>query len=660
MRSRCNTLSSHEPPRMPFSHINISNLISYFHHNHFLFLTFSDKCCDLIIQHSVSCAFCRRKGSILHLLENLDSSLSHNNLKELMTGRIVNRIEPEEQLARFLPLLVRKRDILLAARIVLRVACGELLVYRPFFYLEAWLYTSLFKAGTAIYSVLPSPEPVQQKWPKLPTRILQLYGTFPQRVRLIDSAPGQTGCYFALSHRWGRSKKLLLTHKTMKKLKSGISSRSLPRTFRDAVDVAGQFGCCFLWIDCLCILQDDADDWLRESTLMANIYRQAACVIAAHSASDDNEGFLSTTRSSLAHTDSRQKYAGFFEYVNESSLSQRGWVFQERILSRRLLHFTSHCLFLEDSSGIMVVDEEGLVRPPCDSPGDHKLHIEDGVHNIAQWYTVVERYSRCELTYDVDRLPAIAGLAGIFKELSSSGNFLFGLWSESVHLGLLWMQTAENPVRLGDAYRPGWSCPTWSWAAWKGRVDFPHHMEAFEPLIVLHQEEESSRDIIMLENLGPQNPVLTISGKLRILSHVQPICKETPEGSGELRIPSRALLLYKKVPEGLGNAIFEFRPKERLKAHRAKHSVFLDGISAGYKRTSAKTGLLLIAKHCDKRTKWRDDENDETLVSYYYNTYHYLVVEETCDQGYYRRIGIGTSLEAEIWDNVDQSVIHLV
>lgn len=46
--------------------------------------------------------------------------------------------------------------------------------------------------------------------------------------------------------------------------------------------------------------------------------------------------------------------------VDESDLSNRGWVLQERLLSRRILHFTQNPIFREDGEEIIIGD--GVVR----------------------------------------------------------------------------------------------------------------------------------------------------------------------------------------------------------------------------------------------------------------------------------------------------------
>lgn len=377
---------------------------------------------------------------------------------------------------------------------------------------------------------------------------------------------------------------------------------------------------------------------LKNPPQWQNIYHQATCVIAAHSARDDSEGFLYTSRSSLIQAHPTQAYTKFHEQVNQSGLSQRGWVFQERILSKRIFHFTNHDLFLEDASGIGLVNEGGLVRLSGDSPDGNKLNVEDAFHNSAQWYRLVERYSHCELTCDIDRLPAIIGLAQIFKEMSGCGRFMFGLWHEPLHLGLLWIQTARNPVRLKDAYRSGCPCPTWSWAAWKGSLSFPSCLEALESCISPLQKQESPLHTTVLENLGPQVPTLAISGKLRTLSDVQVTFNGDMESKG--RFAGGRCEFVSTKPRMYGFAFF-------------------DGLGAGDERRFERIWLLLVAEHCNKRPIIA--EEDAGTVAYHFRfTYYFLVLEEAGGPGLYRRVGMGARSRPNVWGDADKTTVFIV
>lgn len=70
----------------------------------------------------------------------------------------------------------------------------------------------------------------------------------------------------------------------------------LPKTFRDAVTFARGMGIGYLWIDSLCILQDDRDDWLADGQKMDQIFTNAAFVISADFAADSRENGLFRSR----------------------------------------------------------------------------------------------------------------------------------------------------------------------------------------------------------------------------------------------------------------------------------------------------------------------------------------------------------------------------
>jgi hypothetical protein len=192
---------------------------------------------------------------------------------------------------------------------------------------------------------------------------------------------------------------------------------------------------------------------------MSSINSKSTCTIAAHGAKDDSEGFLTAAlepvpslkspprpRLNNASFSISQRLASrslspggsFKEQINESFLTRRGWVFQERILSRRILHFTRHHVFFEDVSGVHEVDVGASHPPWTHQPWkDDKLVVQEVVATVAVWCKLVETYSICALTFDRDRLPAIAGIARFVVSYDFAGEYLFGLWSKSLHQDLL-------------------------------------------------------------------------------------------------------------------------------------------------------------------------------------------------------------------------------
>jgi hypothetical protein len=115
------------------------------------------------------------------------------------------------------------------------------------------------------------------------------------RIYRGDSLPIQTPC-LTLSHCWGDAKLLTTTRTNLSSFESSIPVDSLSRAFQDALFVTTELSFQYIWIDSLCILQDDTEDWKQESRSMHAVYKNAICNISASGFSDGVEGFLSTKR----------------------------------------------------------------------------------------------------------------------------------------------------------------------------------------------------------------------------------------------------------------------------------------------------------------------------------------------------------------------------
>ncbi|WAO94579.1 HET domain-containing protein [Fusarium falciforme] len=108
---------------------------------------------------------------------------------------------------------------------------------------------------------------------------------------------GRRGRYACLSYCWGKSEFTVTTRGNLKgHLELGIELKGLPQTFQDAVEVARELKLRYLWIDALCIIQDEDDheDWKRECGNMASIYRNSYLTIAAAWATSANGGCFTT------------------------------------------------------------------------------------------------------------------------------------------------------------------------------------------------------------------------------------------------------------------------------------------------------------------------------------------------------------------------------
>lgn len=120
----------------------------------------------------------------------------------------------------------------------------------------------------------------------LPTRVIDVGSPDGGTPLHLCDTNGQAGDFIALSHCWGGRQPLELTKENADPLKSCVPWAKLPNTFQDAIAVTRMLGLRYIWIDSLCIIQNDAQDWEREAAKMALIFESAYLTIAATAASN--------------------------------------------------------------------------------------------------------------------------------------------------------------------------------------------------------------------------------------------------------------------------------------------------------------------------------------------------------------------------------------
>jgi hypothetical protein len=211
----------------------------------------------------------------------------------------------------------------------------------------------------------------------LPTRLLYV-GSSDQNTLYLYTTTTRSGIegYIALSHCWGdlseevKEKFWTTTKNIDSRQQEGFSITDLPRTFQDAIQVTRELGQQYLWIDSLCILQGDPEDWKHESARMEDVFASADCVIAASSAMNSQAGFLTRKVCSQyisIDTTGSQIYVcedvDDFEYdMIKAVLNKRGWVLQERLLSRRTIHFSANHTYWECGKGVCCENLNRLER----------------------------------------------------------------------------------------------------------------------------------------------------------------------------------------------------------------------------------------------------------------------------------------------------------
>jgi Heterokaryon incompatibility protein (HET) len=261
---------------------------------------------------------------------------------------------------------------------------------------------------------------------------------------------------------------------------------------RDAVTITRSIGIQYLWIDALCIIQDDHEDWEREALKMAQAYTQSFITIAASSSPDGDGGcfyppagtpstslnWTLDTSAVLEKVHFRKSNTNRFrDAVLNGPLNQRAWVLQERSLSPRILYYTNDGLFWECEEAIRVDGNAPIENYLLwDIPkakgfelavsGLPETHTEESYHE--KWLELVERYTACRLTHESDRLPALAGLAKVWAEAFKS-RYVAGVMVDFLPAGLLWKKKeSRGDLHSLNAQVTVVGLPSWSWCSFPG------------------------------------------------------------------------------------------------------------------------------------------------------------------------------------------------
>lgn len=311
----------------------------------------------------------------------------------------------------------------------------------------------------------------------LPTRLLCVSDG---RLRLVDTALlPEKPRYLVLSHCWGLIKILRLLGQSLEDFHKSIPEDKLSKTFKDAVFITRKLGYQYIWIDSLCIIQDDTGDWRRESSKMSGVYGGAALSIAASSAKDGSVGcFFNRNEDMLKQIHKYQiqlpvgdyqdsamftplDKTNYQDYMEDCPLAERGWVFQERFLAPRTIHFTSSQLYFTCREKICCETFQNLT-----DLSNQNMRIVERTNIPEIWRTVVHNYSQCKLTYEKDKLIAISGVAK-WLQLRTGDEYVAGLWQSRLELDLLWDTMEVSPIR------PQNEMPSWSWASFNRAVFIP-------------------------------------------------------------------------------------------------------------------------------------------------------------------------------------------
>jgi hypothetical protein len=261
----------------------------------------------------------------------------------------------------------------------------------------------------------------------------------------------------------------------------------LPKTIQDAVRVTHQLGIGYLWVDALCIIQDDEEDKTREISLMGRIYSQAEVTIVASRPKTAQEGFLHPRiiseqpafilpfRCANGNIGSVRMFQAY-GHNGPEPLDVRGWAMQESLLARRILEFGTRQTRFTCRDDIVGYGDGWMPHPEFHIgrhdklPEQHHLLGNEAAQRpsmlsvVEDWHWLIWRYTTRQLTVESDRILAISSVAEIYAS-SIPEHYLAGVWSSAMPTDLLWV--VQTPFQKRPAAFQG---PSWSWSSVNGQI----------------------------------------------------------------------------------------------------------------------------------------------------------------------------------------------
>lgn len=353
----------------------------------------------------------------------------------------------------------------------------------------------------------------------LPTRLLDVGLATEPCLRLVSmkSYPRLQSAatnlfenkYAAVSYCWGTkdaAKQLKTTRNTIQQHLSGIELQDMPQTIADAVKLCRAIGVRYLWVDALCIIQDDDDDWTRESFEMSNIYGNSFITLCVVTGTGCSAGFLERQHNPKTlqvnfkskvnpsvegklflrmykpaekpavghHAHFKNKENNEPEMLKwqreDAPWFQRGWTLQESHFSKRKLLIGDEMAYVWHGDQIESMDGtrfDTTMRLSLDL--DARKSSQRSL--LIQWYILIKYYARRSLSYERDRLPALSGLVKAAANDFHDPEYLAGLWKEDLCGGLYWIsEVTQNFDDYIKQRQHEYIAPSWSWASRPGHI----------------------------------------------------------------------------------------------------------------------------------------------------------------------------------------------
>ncbi|KAI9734022.1 MAG: hypothetical protein M1834_002679 [Cirrosporium novae-zelandiae] len=308
--------------------------------------------------------------------------------------------------------------------------------------------------------------------------------------------------YVALSYVWGGPQPFQNVKARAVELHEphsiSIKNEMIPGTIRDAIQLVAHIGEKYLWVDSLCIVQDDVENKMTQIANMGNIYSRAILTIVAAYGDNARAGLPGVQPHSRKSTQKIEYVQGMIlanvlpymdQTIDGSAWNTRGWTYQERELSKRYLFVSERQVYFHCNR--RTCNEDAGLRDVA-YRGGRALRIRGERHPIWNNYRrAVESFTKRSLTFESDGVNAFQGLTALLQP-AFKGDFLFGLPETELDIALLW-QPGSLIRRRVDPDTGSPLFPSWSWAGWVGEIKYKWTKHLLDDLSRVQWQDTGSR-----------------------------------------------------------------------------------------------------------------------------------------------------------------------
>ncbi|KAH8594602.1 heterokaryon incompatibility protein-domain-containing protein [Bisporella sp. PMI_857] len=368
--------------------------------------------------------------------------------------------------------------------------------------------------------------------------------------------------YVALSYVNGRFRGFETTIDTRESLSqegSLLQQETLSSVVRQALIFTMMIGEKYLWVDTLCIIQDDPQNKHDQIARMDEIYTRAVVTFVSLSGRGADEGLLLSLNNDSPSRNIQLMWDGMLDSkgttLEESTpisrllqrikkppsnqkvqimyspppspdfilpftrYQTRGWTFQEHILSSRIVFFSNWQIYARCRKNLAVEHMNQLDEDIVDTNPLNQITIpseEGNIYKFVQYCKIVRGYTLRNLSYKSDILNAFAGISRALERKMATP-FRYGLPGQYFNQALFWMPTSKQIRRLLQPEERATSnsqIPSWSWAGWEGQAHYLHTFYSlakpeeyeFRPEIIFSDDAQST-DILRLpgESIGSKS-----------------------------------------------------------------------------------------------------------------------------------------------------------